>query len=93
MHTPLPWKVEDCCIWGGSNFQDYVAYIRTGLAKETSEANGEMIVKAVNSHEELLEALRSIASAIGTVERNVEPCGLGNIRRVALAAIKKASGE
>jgi len=73
-HTPTPWRVEDGTdlIWGACNPDDRSSYgmgysIVEGKAPgwkpykpsmEEREANAAFIVKAVNSHDALVEAIK-----------------------------------
>lgn len=92
IHSPGPWHTggkDGRIIYDsdGKPVADATVYMPSGF--DSMQSNAALIASAP----ELLEALRSIASAIGTVERNIEPCGLGSIRRVAIEAIKKAEGN
>jgi len=91
MKTPGPWKVSGC--WGlegkrityvneGSNFQ---VATTDGRKKEENGANAEFIVRACNSHDDLLEACKEFV-------RKVE-CGEARSKRSyqqMKAAISKA---
>lgn len=66
--------------------------------KEMQRANAEFIVRSVNSHEQLLEALLATTSALAAIDDYGAAAGLSpDIRNVALdaarAAIAKAKGE
>ena len=45
--TPGPWKAEKYCIWGGLNYQTYIAAMDTGAGHEDQEqANARLIAAA-----------------------------------------------
>jgi hypothetical protein len=78
-HTPTPWRVEDGTdlIWGACDQDDHSTYgmgypICEGKLgywgdrradRGERDANAAFIVKAVNSHEALVKALRDIIEA------------------------------
>lgn len=102
-HTTLPWITA-----GRNGAGDHihgndgeVAWCRTyvGINSDTITANAEFIVKACNSHYDLLEALKG---AIGALEFSRDYHGdLGNEEQAfaqdkldaALKAIEKAEGK
>lgn len=61
-HTPLPWKTEGRHILSSKeNFPDFIAIcgrLDTEPHSEENKANAELIIRAVNSHDALVEALR-----------------------------------
>lgn len=61
MHTPIPWKSGGCVVYGadGEGVADLVAGIcnHSRRSPDETEANTSLIVRAVNSHAQLLEAL------------------------------------
>jgi hypothetical protein len=64
-HTPIPWSVAHSPIYGTPFIVDGTGKLSlTGnigpSGVETAEANAAFIVKAVNSHAELVEALKRI---------------------------------
>lgn len=82
-HTPGPWYIEDGRIYGQEARDDYLicdlAPGNQGI-NETDEANAEFIVRACNSHYELLE----------TLERILEGDLMSNMEEIVLAVIAKA---
>ena len=75
-HTPTPWRVEvgTTLIWGGCNPDDSTTRgMGVPVAKchvigvEDGEANAALIVRAVNSHAALTEAVRVLSEALGNV--------------------------
>lgn len=73
-HTPLPWKVVknrwgQAVILVGPGGNQHAACIESLLSSESLydpeelEANARFIAKAVNSHEELLEALAELVNS------------------------------
>lgn len=73
-HTPIPWqqehtkdkKVNSVDIY--ANNGACIATVRSNHGYETREANAAFIVKAVNCHDQLVEALQKIASGKITQE-------------------------
>lgn len=104
-HTPTPWSL-DGVEWidteaGGyrfrrlSSWDQTIALVQVDEDDEEQQANAEFIVRACNSHQDLMEALRSIADAsdgteIGTSELRALKNRMGDIAR---AAIAKAAGR
>ena len=75
-HTALPWAAveinHDLRHWQIVHYDDrrsahYAADVRPvgGMGDDLHEANASLIVRAVNAHEELVEALRQIAAWSG----------------------------
>ena len=64
-HTPTPWAIFKAGI-GEENGDGIASLWREG---EEREANAALIVRAVNSHDELVKALKSLVEAVvnGTV--------------------------
>ena len=62
-HTPLPWRAGDGEIFGADDSVVCTVHWRSG--DDRFEANLETIVHAVNSHHELIEALRGLLDEIG----------------------------
>lgn len=72
-HTPTPWKVADEYIF--DRHRNEIATTTTsGLSFEEDEANAAHIVKCVNAHDDLVEALETLRSdcqtPIDMYERN-----------------------
>lgn len=90
-HTDTPWKInagDDCptvCFVG--DVKIVAAKLRGYDLHENDEIDAAFIVRAVNAHDDLVEALRSI------VERsNIDPLGTGKVmdmRRIATEALAK----
>lgn len=96
-HTALPWKYEGPCYT--DNGGKYLSIITEDCANEVldeygvNEADAEFIVKACNSHYELLEALTEIHEAAKKLDANwhASPTiDLMNLGLAAKAAIEKA---
>lgn len=62
-HTPTPWEFtdnpNDSCCWS-----HHIQTVDTGIADVRSEEDASFIVKAVNSHEALLEAAKAAVFSI-----------------------------
>ena len=54
-HTATPWQIEGC--WIGNGFK--IAEVQR-IGTEEGKANAEFIVRAVNSHDVLVEALKEV---------------------------------
>lgn len=63
-HTPTPWKLDGFHIVDDNGA--IIATCRTAYRYATQEevSNAELIVKCVNSHDELLEACKGLLEAI-----------------------------
>ena len=88
-HTPTPWKVEPDGFHIQGNAREGIAQIY-GFDKPTREANAAYIVLAVNSHQELLEALKGILE-IG--KRDMSNSKYDGYFEAAKLAIAKAQGD
>src|SRR4051812_3721499 len=74
-HSALPWKAENCHpraeqgyenwnVLGGESGQTTIAMLPVnGNTEGVRGANAEFIVRAVNSHADMLEALEELAQA------------------------------
>ena len=89
-HTPLPWIREGRTIYAlneqGTN--RFYCHVQPGGgpgmdSMEVQEANAALIVRAVNGHEELVEALEEILTY----------ASLDNIRQKAEKALARARSE
>lgn len=60
-HAPTPWKVVDgVIVWETTEPLDaFIASVNPPWGNKRSPANAELIVRAVNSHHELLDALKT----------------------------------
>lgn len=89
-HTELPWRDDGAEIVGVKQ-QDIIAYIAEGFdAIGESEANAAFIVKAVNNHYQLLEALGKISRQTEDKEYPYRAIGADQMMRIAREAIKAA---
>lgn len=79
-HTKTPWSCLNGVIKVGRIFNNYsskIAVVCTdkNISLEEAEENAKIIVKAVNCHEELVEALRNTISVIeylsGTTKHSI----------------------
>lgn len=97
-HTPLPWGVEpndpSYLVLGG----EVVGMLAPGRAsKEEAAANAELVVRAVNSHGKLLDALKWAEAMLTVLKDNLpnpdtyDSCMAGV--RNARAAIDAADGR
>jgi hypothetical protein len=91
MYTKGPWKFEKYCVWGGLNYQEYVAGMKTGIGEDVQEANARLIAAAP----ELLEACKQMMTAYAwNVEKTVESEGVNKLHpavKYTRAAIRKAT--
>ena len=86
--TPTPWHLEatwdehcDISIW--SDDDSVIEWTETISHKEKEKANAEFIVRAVNNHENLLDALKA---TLDFLDKGLYM----NTARMARAAIKQA---
>jgi hypothetical protein len=97
-HTPLPWRAdgpEVIGLDGNGNYAGHVAtawYSPGGPGPDEAVANAALIVRAVNAHADLLEALETLVD-----EQNGPPlyrhaAGWEAAMNKARAAIAKARG-
>lgn len=98
-HTPTPWELREKWIFPKGKDDDICmlsqSYQRSGNERY---ANGEFIVRAVNSHEELLGALRDAYEALERAEFNNEQTEggkgfYGSTAKKVWQAIAKAEGK
>lgn len=63
-HTPTPWYFSpiSCDVWANPGFTICEVY-PSGHETEEKKANAEFIVRAVNCHDELVEALQRLRNA------------------------------
>ena len=93
-HTPTPYEQLKTCtmvkadpIFWQTGIKKGGIRIATvsGVGEENARANAEFIVRSCNSHDELVEALRYIASRSYLASEN--------LAQVALRALAKAEGK
>ena len=100
-HTPLPIKVDDDNYLVITNDNGTVTIcevhdhsdISTGWHRGISEANADLIVRAVNSHSQLVEALKIIERISLTPPRRESDRVITRIAQTALNAAKDARGD
>ena len=95
MHAPLPYSVEGegQRIVGILSIDNHYAAFLKGRAKESQDATAAFIVRACNSHYELVEALTELAEyAAAEIGLQVQDCVAGPIGK-ARNALAKAKGE
>lgn len=86
-HTPTPWSVWDKTkIYGPG--EEILTEVNNGnLGVEQDKANAAFIVRAVNSHERLIQACRHLLNDLEY--RKLDTAGMGYARR----AIAQAEGR
>ena len=91
-HTPLPWIVDVNDIRCNPDEQDYgtfIAEMQSSRSIGETKANAEFIVRAVNCHYDLVEAVRGLLNwCDDSDDFENEPCLVN-----AIKAIKEAEGE
>lgn len=88
-HTLGPWKFEYGCVYNTGGVRIALMDRQEPATLPTErDANARLIVRACNSHKELLDACLSIISAYEG-ERGISDSDIGTVR----AAIAKAQGE
>lgn len=100
-HTPLPWYNDEDDIY--SNYHGNIVYVgsiyddrkyRSHRQIAQDNANAEFIVRAVNSHDDLLKTLRSIELSVDAVNSGGDPLkALAQIKEKARATIQNAEGK
>lgn len=97
-HTPTPWRLTHPCAYGNGIYGDenqwigYTLIITEGVAG--AQANADFIVRAVNSHDALVDALQNILNGIDTgVITSDHDEIFANATRQAAKALKLAKGE
>lgn len=84
-HTPTPWHVDE---FGRLNTETLAAkYPSEHLGLINNPEDAEFIVRACNAHEDMLEALKLVAT--GKPETELETYIIGKVK----AAIAKAEGK
>jgi hypothetical protein len=94
-HTSTPWRIEretSNIIAGIDNKEIRVLTVNGAVDDEKIDlANAAFIVRAVNAHGELVQALREIESMAEDNRYNIE--SHAEIKQVASRAIDKAEGR
>ncbi len=89
-HTPTPWHVDNSGIVVGSRAPngstDLIADLHTSAMPAEARANAALIVRAVNNHQALVEALTKLISWWDFDPNGQLPVGIVNDARAALAA-------
>lgn len=91
-HTPTPWRIGDHwnTIFGPPNGQPVPVIIADMRPADGDRvANAILIAKAVNSHDELLEALKGLVDRIKLGVEHTDDISTFHAEKV----IKKAEGE
>lgn len=84
-HTPTPWQSDNDVIFCNGHFA-IAKTIKLGIPEKESKANAAFIVRACNSHEELLEACKSALILIAPTDQKA-------LKRKLEQAIAKAEGK
>lgn len=97
MTTPRPWRMENTAyesadIWGADDKRvGYVSSLYYSGKHDVARANAELIVRAVNSHDALVEALEEMYAAWDGYEMLAALDF--NIQDKVKAALEAAKGE
>ncbi len=92
-HTPTPWRVEGLagpypCEVYGTTFRGARQLIARCSGAKVRDGNAAFIVKAVNAHDDLVEALRNSQQAIRELRENGAPHAYwDDIEKANLAAL------
>ena len=93
-HTPGPWFADGITIESNSG---NIGLMNLARPENESKANAAFIVKACNMHEELVEACKEAAGALGSFMLlpgyKAKLTGMTNILYFIEAAIAKAEGK
>lgn len=91
-HTPTPWVADENAI--NDNIGVEIALITSDMRTwEEDDANAAHIVKCVNLHDELVDALKDAVSGISYVRQkhgDLYGVGFDRVEMIANAALKKA---
>ena len=93
-HTPTPWKVWENEIWESDDIIIHILKPRHKNGQITKEslseakANAAFIVKSVNNHDALLEALKIALEALEPLENEIAETAKDAIQ-TALAQVEK----
>lgn len=102
MHTPLPWARDDLLPPNGREvIARTTGYVPISaerdwgkeVSREEDEANADLIVRAVNSHPAMLEALEVLAYRLEMDGRTADGITKADAAAIARAAIAQARGE
>lgn len=85
-HTPTPWTYENHEIWGASKNIAEIHESKSIFSAGEAQANAAFIVRAVNSHEDLLKAAKMALSCMSPDDNDITAQSLRN-------AIAKAEGK
>lgn len=96
-HTPAPWTLENNQIFGTCNDKPtaFPVAICQGGTRDEADANAALIVRAVNSHADLLAALQAFVCDMDITGRWTTgvPVTINSAHIAAMrAALKKAQG-
>lgn len=95
-HTPTPWESQNNVIFGDVDNPEhdgdspYIGKLE-GQLEDDNKANAAHIVKCVNVHDELLEALKGLLDELSSEE--MDRLENSAILRAVYAAIAKAEGR
>jgi len=91
---PLKYHNEDGVITEADNARVVAAVwsVDTDLGHDEADDFGLLIVRAANSHEALLDALKIIAEGSAASDRNAQDT-VDRLRQIARAAIQKAEAR
>jgi hypothetical protein len=95
-HTPLPWMrngqtTQDWWRIDGSSERMGLDFLAHPTAIVPADADADFIVRAVNNHEALLEALEAFVRYFETPQRKRSPFVMAEVKeaRAAILAAKK----
>ena len=97
-HTATPWSRNRLTEWSVvgdgdrlvANTTGHQSNVKPELVEEENRANADLILRAVNSHEDLLDTLRRIIDVVGFDNRDKTD---RKIKKWARVAIEKAEGR
>lgn len=90
-HTPTPWRVgakASQCVYGADESPIFMVDSMEEHTRAQEKIDAAFIVRAVNSHEELLNALKDVCYAV-----NNWPESKAEVLKIAQSAIAKAEGR
>lgn len=92
-HAPLPWTFDELPEWGEIYDANGGLIATVNETAEEIKADAEFIVRAVNCHDELLEALQLFLQGATRIDYDENSWVFVEAVDAARAAIAKATGE
>jgi hypothetical protein len=92
-HTPIPWYATGKHVQSAAINEDNYVCEAEGNSEEQANANAALIVRAVNSHDELLAALTDLLEFARNAVPEYQADNMAHYEAIARAAIAAAEGR